>query len=56
MKKNILSERTKHVDNKNRMIVDCVKKGTACLEYAPSQDNLAGIFTKAVGKVSFSKF
>lgn len=55
-KENVLNDRTKHIDVKYQMIVDCAKKGMDLLEYVPSQDNLADIFTKAIGKVLFPIF
>lgn len=55
-KLNVLNDRTKRIDVKYQIVVDCVKKGMVCLKYVPSQDDLADIFTKAAGKVLFYIF
>ena len=50
-----MSQRTKHIDIKYRFIQDEQKKGTIQLQYVPSEDNLADIFTKPLAINKFRK-
>ena len=48
-------QRCKHVDIKYHFIRDEVKKGTISLNYVPSQENVADIFTKPLPRAKFQK-
>jgi hypothetical protein len=50
----VLHERSKHIDAKFHFIRDCVEDGRLCLEYASTQDQLADVLTKALGRARFS--
>ena len=48
--------RTKHIDIKYHYVRECVDKGHIDLQYCPSEDMLADIFTKPVPRQKFEKF
>lgn len=54
-KENALNDGTKHINFKYQMILDCVKRGMAYLEYVLSQDNIARHIYKGTRKSSFFK-
>jgi KUP system potassium uptake protein len=49
-------QRSKHIDVKYHFIRTEVKNGRVRLMYVPSQENVADIFTKPVGKIKFKVF
>ena len=49
----VLHDRSKHIDTKFHYIRECVDKGSILLEYASTQDQLADLMTKALGRVRF---
>lgn len=55
-KNGIKSDRTKHIDVKYHFITDCINKNQIKLEWVPSVDNQADIFTKALDRTKFTHF
>ena len=51
----VAHQRTKHIDIKHHFIRDLVATGIVELDYVPTDDNLADVFTKAVSKATFLK-
>lgn len=49
-------QRTKHIDIKFHYIRSKIQDGSIVLNYVPSSDNVADIFTKAFSKVKLNKF
>jgi hypothetical protein len=49
----VLHDRSKHIDTKYHFIRDCVNSGKISVEYASTQEQLADILTKALGRVQF---
>jgi len=49
----VLHDRSKHIDTKFHFIRECMDKGTILLEYASSQEQLADLMTKALGRSRF---
>ena len=49
-------QRSKHIDIKHHFIRDEIKSETICLDYVPTDDNLADVFTKPMSKFKLSKF
>jgi len=47
------SQRTKHIDIKYHFIRDHIENGTIKLEYIPTRENIADIFTKPLDKSRF---
>ena len=47
--------RTKHVDLKLQKMKEAVLTGKVLTEYVKSEHNVADIFTKALGRISFSR-
>lgn len=54
-KTNTFHSRSKHIDIRYHYIRDIVKKKEAVLEWIPSKENLADIFTKAIARPQFEK-
>ena len=52
----IQSDRTKHIDVRYHKIRELIDQNRIKLEYVPTADQTADIFTKALGKVKHSKF
>lgn len=50
------NKRLKHVDIRYNYILDNVNKGEVQLEYVPTSENIADMFTKPLGKILFQKF
>lgn len=48
-------KRMKHIDVKYHFIQDMIEKKRVRIEYKPSEDQLADIMTKAIGRVLFEK-
>ncbi|KAJ1267914.1 hypothetical protein BS78_07G095200 [Paspalum vaginatum] len=51
----VLHDRSKHIDTKFHYICECVDNGAVRLAYAATQEQLADILTKALGKDRFQK-
>ena len=51
----VLHDRSKHIDTKFHFIRECVDKGIILLEYANTQDQLADLMTKALGRARFGE-
>jgi hypothetical protein len=49
----VLHDRSKHIDTKFHFIRECVETGKICLEYVSTQDQLADILTKSLGRAIF---
>ena len=45
--------RTKHIDTRYHFIRDCVKDGRVVIEHVKTEDQLADILTKSLGRVKF---
>lgn len=51
----VLHDRSKHIDTKFHFIRECVESGEIALEFASTQDQLADIFTKSLGRMRFQE-
>ena len=49
----VLHDRSKHIDTKFHFIRECIDKGSISLEFASSQEQLADLMTKALGRSRF---
>ena len=49
-------QRSKHIDIKYHFIRSEIQEGTVSLNYVPSEDNIADIFTKTVTRPKLNKF
>ena len=49
-------QRSKHIDIKYHFIRSEIQAGNVKLEYVPTEDNVADIFTKPATKVKLEKF
>ena len=49
----ILHDRSKHIDTKFHYIRKCVDDGRICLDYVSTQEQLADILTKSIGRARF---
>ena len=54
-KNSVLDDRSKHIDTRFHYIRECVDNGAVRLAYAGTQEQLADILTKALGKDRFQK-
>ena len=48
--------RSKHIDTRHHFIRDCIEEGFIKLEYVRTEDQLADLFTKSLGRVKFYEF
>jgi hypothetical protein len=55
-KDNKFHARTKHIDLRYHFIREAVDDGKITMKYVPTADNVADIFTKALGKPKFKQF
>jgi hypothetical protein len=55
-KDNKFHSRTKHIDLRYHFIREAVEDGKIKVQYIPTDDNVADIFTKALGKPKFQRF
>jgi len=46
-------DRSKHIDTKFHFIRECIEQGKVEIDHVRTEDQLADIFTKALGRVSF---
>jgi hypothetical protein len=51
----ILHDRSKHIKILYHFIRECVERGDVVLEFVDTQDQLADMFTKALGRVHFQE-
>jgi hypothetical protein len=49
----VLHHRSKHIDTKFHFIRECVEAGRICLDYVSTQEQLADILTKSLGRARF---
>jgi hypothetical protein len=49
----VLHDRSKHIDTRFHFIRECVEKKQIAVEYVRTEDQLADILTKPVGRVRF---
>jgi hypothetical protein len=52
----VFHDRSKHIEIRFHFIRDCVQKGTVKLQYLPTGEQVADIFTKALMKGKFDFF
>ena len=45
--------RSKHIDARHHFIRDCIEEGLIKLKYVRTEDQLADLFTKSLGRVKF---
>ena len=48
-KNHVFHARTKHIEIQDHYVRELIKDGVIELEYCPTEDNCANIFTKALG-------
>ena len=48
-----MHKRTKHIDVKYKYTCEEQERGTICVEYVPSEENLVDFFTKPLARVQF---
>ena len=51
----VLHDRSKHIDTKFHFIRECVDGGKIKLDFTSSQEQLANILTKPLGRVKFQE-
>jgi hypothetical protein len=51
----VLHDRSKHIDMRYHFIRGCIEDGTVTVKFVGTDDQLADIFTKALGRVRFQK-
>jgi hypothetical protein len=51
----ILHDRSKHIKTRYYFIRECMERGDVVLEFVGTQDQLADMFTKALGRVRFQE-
>jgi hypothetical protein len=49
----VLHDRSKHIDTKFHFIRQCVEDGRLCLDYVQTQEQLADVLTKSLGRARF---
>ena len=52
----IYHSRSKHIDTRHHFIRDCTEEGLIKLDYVRTEDQLADLFTKSLGRVKFCEF
>src|ERR1700728_995295 len=55
-KDNKFHARTKHIDIRYHFIREAVENGKINMQYIPTNDNIADIFTKPLAKAKFERF
>ena len=55
-KDNKFYTRTKHIDLCYHFVCEAVEDGKIKMEYIPTSENMADIFTKALAKLKFQEF
>ena len=51
----VYHERTKHIDTRYHFIRECVSDGVVELEHVSTDDQLADILTKPLGRIRFAE-
>jgi hypothetical protein len=51
----VYHERTKHIDTRYHFIRECVSVGVVQLEHVSTDDQLADILTKPLGRIKFAE-
>lgn len=51
---NVVNSRSKHIDVRFQMIMDCIRKGMFEVKYVPTKDMVADIMNKPLPKETFS--
>lgn len=51
----VAHRRTKHVDIRFHYVRQCVENSTVALQYVPTEDNVADVLTKPLGRIKFEK-
>jgi hypothetical protein len=51
----VYHERTKHIDTRYHFIRECVSDGVVQLEHVSTDDQLADILTKPLGRIRFAE-
>jgi len=49
----VFHDRSKHIDTRYHYIRNCIEEGTVDVEYISTEDQLADILTKPLGRVKF---
>jgi hypothetical protein len=49
----VYHDRSKHIETRYHFIRECVEKGQVVMDHARTEDQLADILTKALGRVKF---
>ena len=49
-------KRSKHIDIRHHFIREHIRNGTILINYVPTKDNIADLFTKAVPQANFLKY
>jgi hypothetical protein len=49
----VLHDMSKYIDTKFHFIRECVERGKVCLEFVSTQEQLADILTKSLGRARF---
>jgi hypothetical protein len=49
----VVNQRSKHIDVRYHFVRDCVSAGLITLDYLPTEDMIADLFTKALAKLRF---
>ena len=52
----VFHDRSKHIEMRYHYLRDMVQKGTICLQYVPTEEQIADIFTKPLTAVKFVYF
>ena len=52
----VYHNRRKHIDTRHHFIRDCIEEGLIKLDYVRTEDQLADLFTKLLGRVKFYEF
>ena len=51
----VLHDRSKHIDTKYHFIRECVENGKVCVDHMSTEEQLADVLTKSLGRVRFSE-
>jgi hypothetical protein len=56
LRKNLaLHDRSKHIDTKFHLIHECVKNRKICVDHVSTEEQLADILTKSIGRAQFAE-
>ncbi|KAI4370868.1 hypothetical protein MLD38_019168 [Melastoma candidum] len=51
----VLHDRSKHIDTKYHFIRECVENGRICVDHVSTEEQLADVLTKSLGRTRFSE-